>query len=210
MQRRHILLGLAGLPLISSCEYLHNRSDLDWTEDVLLPDGRVVTLKRHQEFRGPHQIGEPPSASAYWFEFTNSDTGQKVRWENKTGVSTLVLIISNKVPYLLLTPDFGANMYYYNYPNPDYILYKFNGIYWEYINIEKIPFKKIRVNMSFNFNGMRKEIERSNYHLKKEQTYNSFYQGSLKYIIDFNKMVEPQTFGKAGRNRGMVTLLNQD
>jgi hypothetical protein len=57
---------------------------------------------------------------------------------------------------------------------------------------------------------MRKEIERSNYHLKKEQTYNSFYQGSLKYIIDFNKMAEPQTFGKAGRNKGIIRLLNQN
>ena len=96
MQRRHILLGLAGLPLISSCEYLHNRSDLDWTEDVLLPDGRVVTLKRHQEFRGPHQIGEPPSASAYWFEFINPDTGENTRWESKLAISTLVLMMHEK------------------------------------------------------------------------------------------------------------------
>ena len=195
MQRRHILLGLAGLPLISSCEYLHNRSDLDWTEDVLLPDGRVVTLKRHQEFRGPHQIGKQPSASAYWFAFINPDTGENIRWESKLAISTLVLMIHKKIPYLLTSPTFGSVYQIFNYPNPPYILYMHINNEWKIIELENIPFKLVRVNMSYNLNDRRKNIEQSNYHLNKDQTYNSFYMGSLKYIINFNKMTKPQTFG---------------
>ena len=195
MQRRHILLSFAGLPLISSCEYLHNRSDLDWTEDVLLPDGRVLTLKRHQEFWGPHQIGKRPSASSYWFEFTNPDTGQKVRWESKLAIGTLVLMMHERKPYLLTHPTFGSVYQIFNYPNPPYVLYLYENHEWRTIKLESIPFKLVRVNMSYNLNDRRKDIEKSNYHLNKDQTYNSFYMGSLKYIINFNKMTKPQTFG---------------
>lgn len=48
-------------------------NSLNWTENVLLPDGRTVTLTRHQEFKGPHEPGQPPTTSAYWFEFVERE-----------------------------------------------------------------------------------------------------------------------------------------
>ena len=40
---------LAAILPLAAC----GNGGLKWTEDVLLPDGRTVTLTRYQEFKGP-------------------------------------------------------------------------------------------------------------------------------------------------------------
>ena len=35
---------------------------LRWREEILLPDGRVVTAVRYQEFKGPSEPLRPPTA----------------------------------------------------------------------------------------------------------------------------------------------------
>ena len=211
MQRRHILLGLAGLPLISSCEYLHNRSDLDWTEDVLLPDGRVVTLKRHQEFKGGHEIGEDPTESNYWFEFANPNNGEQIKWEQNDSphnLSGLVLFFEEGACYILTTPRFFAGLIKYNYPNPPYLLFKYNKNTWEMVPLDKIPIKTLRVNMSYDIKKIRSDIKEKGWHLSSEITLNSYYRGSaLPYLINFNKQKTPQVFGVGNRRIGIDFLV---
>jgi hypothetical protein len=103
--RRHlngacIVLLLLLTTALSACN--KSNAPLKWTEDVRLPDGRVVTLTRYQEFKGPHELGDTPSESDYWFEFKHPDTGEVVRWQSDRDLETLALMMDGKVPVLLL------------------------------------------------------------------------------------------------------------
>jgi hypothetical protein len=168
-------------------------SPLKWTEDVRLPDGRVVTLTRYQEFKGPHELGDTPSVSDYWFEFKHPDTGQVVRWQSNRDLRTMALMMDGKNPMLLTRPAFGSSMWTYNCPNPPYLLFKFDGA-WKQIPVTEIPVKRFRVNMTFGPSDSRREIRLSNYHLTAEQTSKS-YHNTASYIINFDLMKE-QTFDK--------------
>jgi len=173
-------------------------SPLKWTEDVRLPDGRILTLTRYQEFKGPRELGNPPTESDYWFEFKHPDTGQVVRWEWDRTLETLALMMNGKDPMLLVIPNFGGDEQH-NCPNPPYLLYRFEGG-WKEVSLEQIPVKRLRVNMTFVPSDSRAEIESSNYHLSAEQTSNSMYNRE-PFVINFSLM-RGQTFGiqNCGRN----------
>lgn len=180
-----ILVTISAL-LVGGCkkngEQLAN--PLRWTEDVRLPDGRIVTLTRYQEFKGPHEINNPPSESDYWLEFTNPDNGQKVRWsrEGQIHLRTVALLIKNGTPFLLTAPGIGNAWEYYKCPNPAYVLFSFKTE-WREVPIESIPFKTFRANMTRDTLSMRSSIQKSN-HLTADTTSNSFINGR-PYILDF-------------------------
>ena len=176
---------------VSACNAV---SPLKWTEDVKLPDGRVVTLTRYQEFKGPHELGDQPTDSDYWFEFKHPDTGQVVRWQSDRDLETLALLMDGAVPLLLVTPHFGTSFNRYNCPNPPYLLFRYESA-WKQISIDQIPVKKIQVNMTFAPRDSRKKIEASNFHLSAEQTINS-HHNYRSYLINFDLM-KRQTFGIA-------------
>lgn len=174
---------------LAACDKLG--TPLKWTEEVRLPDGRIITLTRYQEFNGWRDLGSPPTESDYWFEFRHPDTGQIVRWKWDRTLESLALMMDGRTPMLLVIPNFdGAEQH--DCPNPPYLLYRFTGA-WEQVPLAEIPVKRIRVNMTVGPSESRGLIERSKYHLTAEQTSNSMYSGR-PYIINFNLMKE-QTFG---------------
>ena len=138
---------------------------LKWTEDVLLPDGRTVTLTRYQEFKGPSEPFQPPSASYYWFEFTSPDTGKKVRWENNRDLATVALSINGKQPRLLTTPNFGG-IDRYRCPDPPYIAFRYVDGEWVRVPLTELALKVMRPNMTmWNVQKIRPYIEASHNHL---------------------------------------------
>jgi hypothetical protein len=181
-------------------------SPLKWTEDVRLPDGRVVTLTRYQEFKGPHELGAPPTESDYWFEFKHPDTGQVVRWQSDRDLSTMALMMDGKLPVLLVMPNFGG-VYRNNCPNPPYLLFKFDGA-WKQIPVTEIPVKRFRVNMTFGPTDSRREIKLSNYYLTAEQTSKSYHK-TMPYIINFDLMKE-QIFGIQNCGRETNWLVDKE
>ena len=65
---------------------IRGERSLTWMEEVKLPDGRVVTLTRHQEFRdADHDPGN------YWFEYADPDTKENVRFESTRAFATMAL-----------------------------------------------------------------------------------------------------------------------
>lgn len=191
MNRRHLWLAMGAMAIAVATGCSAKNAPLKWTEDVRLPDGRVVTLTRYQEFKGPHEVGETPTESDYWFEFKHPDTGQIVRWQSDRDLATLALMMDGTVPVLLVKPDFGSSMLRYNCPNPPYLLYRFEGA-WQQAPIGQIPVKRLRVNMTFAPNDRQKSIKASGFRLTADQT-NSSEHNHLPYIINFSLMTE-QTF----------------
>lgn len=167
---------------------------IKWTEDVLLPDGRVVTLTRYQEFKGPHEIGQPPTASDYWLEFKHPDTSELVRWQYGRDLGTVALMVSEGRPYLLVDPHFGSSRRDFNCPDPPYFLYRYENGSWERVDIKSIPVKKVSSNMSYTDEGDRNKIIKSNYRLTVAQTRERYVLTMQPWVMDFSNMPE-QTFG---------------
>jgi hypothetical protein len=174
---------------VVACE--RDDTKLKWTEDVLLPDGRTVTLKRYQEFKGPSEIGEPPSESHYWFEFKHPDTGEAVRWETKREPGTVALFIHQEGTMLLTAPRFGSGLEDFGCPNPPYLLYLHAGGNWDRVDIASIPIKRLRSNMTYAAGDRIAAIKAGDGHLGVDTTANSTYQFK-PWVMDFTNV--KQTF----------------
>jgi len=168
---------------------------LKWTEDVLLPDGRTVTLTRYQEFKGPSQPFQPPTESFYWFEFVNPDTGKKVRWENDRYLATVALSLSGATPQLLTSPNFSGS-HRFNCPDPSYLLYRYIEGRWVQVSLTDLVPIVITSNMtSFNVRYVRQFIEANHGYLSAANVAAhglSLFQGK---VIDLTTL-KAQTFGK--------------
>jgi hypothetical protein len=186
--RALIVLGLCFL--LASCN-VKNRP-LKWTEEVNLPDNRIIQLTRYQEFKGPHELGDTPSVSDYWFEFQHPDTAEKIRWESGRELTTLALVFVNRVTYLLTKPDFGG-VERFECPDPPYLLFAYLENKWERVPLSKMPVKKLRVNMTYDPDSERDKIRRGTNHLTAFVTSDSKFNGR-PFIINFGAMPE-QTFG---------------
>jgi hypothetical protein len=176
---------------------------LEWTEDVLLPDGRVVTLTRYQEFEGPHEIGDTPTESDYWFEFKHPDTGEIVRWESNRDLATLALLFDGETPLLLTRPNFGG-VHRRNCPNPPYLLFRYDAG-WHQVDLGTIAVRRIRVNVTASPKGRRELIRSSSNHLSVEKTQDSRHI-NRPYIINFDLMTK-QTFGPENCGRTVNYLV---
>jgi hypothetical protein len=182
-------------------------SDLTWTEDVKLPDGRVVTLKRWVEFKGAYAMGDTPNESKQRLEFKHPVTGETVKWENveDTGMlRTIALLLDNGTPMLLTEPNLGQDFHQFKCPNPPYLLFEYVAGQWRNRPLAQIPVKNLRSNVTSRPKQEREAIEFNKRHLTVEKTRDSYtyYKGVHKvpYIIKFDNM-PTQTFNDADCSR---------
>ena len=204
MKRIHLLAVICATAAIAACS--NESAPLKWTEDVRLPDGRVVTLTRYQEFKGWRNLGETPSVSDYWFEFKNPATGQVVKWKSDRDLTTLALIMNEKVPELLVMPNFGG-FDRKGCPNPPYLLYRYEELRWIQVPVDQISIKRLRVNMTFDPDAERQHIKAANYRLTVDQTGNSEHD-QRPFIINFALMTQ-QTFKAENCGRTLDWLIEK-
>lgn len=191
---------------------------LNWTEDVRLPDGRIVTLTRHQEFKGPYELGDSPTPSDNWLEFKHPDDGQVVRWRSElkvgervpfgdtlpelhpdyhAGLATIALMMDGKTPVMLVEPSWSGSRDLYNCPAPTYLLYRWGtGETWTLVPLGQVPLNRFHANLTSVDQDSRKLIEKSGFHLNADQTSSSKSGSGQSYIVNFALMKGPQTFGR--------------
>lgn len=192
---RHVVqivrIGLVVSPLLlAAC---NDGRSVTWTEDVQLPDGRTVTLTRHQDFEGPHELFQPQTPSDYWFEFTNPDTGQTVRWKSDQLLATRSLAIDDKVPALLTSPV-SSGFFKYQCPDPPYLAFQFVDGKWAAVPLTRIAHKIASQNMTYLFADVEPALAAHQYHLTAadiEDTLPAEYRGK---VIDLTSLSD-QTFG---------------
>ena len=172
---------------------------LKWTEDVKLPDGRVTTLTRYQEFRGTHELGAPPTESNSWFEFKNPETSATVRWQGTRELSTVALMMDGPTPLLLTMPNFSGPEKF-GCPNPPYLLFRFSGTTWQQVIPFAAPISILRVNMTFHPHDQRLNIVAAGYHLSAQQT-SSYSYDRMPFLINLEGMTK-QTFSQ--QNCGQI------
>lgn len=190
MKKYYLLAALAIAVFIALSAYFGN--DLEWTEDVRLPDGRIVTLSRSAEFKGgTAPFGKRQTESKQRFEFRDPESGKSVIWTNtKTEgrLRTLALGISNGKPWLLSTPAYGNDLYMYKCPGPPYLLFEYANGVWASKPLAQIPVKRIRANMTTNVLEASASITNGNIKLSADQTGNSYtnYEGMPVQTFDNN------------------------
>jgi hypothetical protein len=183
--------------LLTACG---NSSELTWTEDVKLPDGRVLTLTRWVEFKGPHGLGGRSTESSQQLEFKHPETGETVKWQSSMEqglLKTISLWLEHGRPLLLGEPAYGGDSHKFYCPNPPYLLYEYVGGQWRSKPLTQIPVKRIRANVTTHLLEMRQEIENNKRHLTAAQTSDShtYVHGVHRapYVIQFEGMPD-QTF----------------
>src|SRR5690606_29728783 len=97
---------------------------LRWTEDVVLPDTRVVTLKREQFF------DEGGFVAAHSFEFQHPTTHELVRWDTDGFFSLVALFLVQDVPHILVRPTFGGHNEQAGCPEPSMFIYRYEDAAW--------------------------------------------------------------------------------
>lgn len=185
-----LTLILIVVPLVGGCKKDEEQpaSPLRWTEDVRLPDGRIITLTRYQEFKGPHELGQPPGASNYWLEFHHPDTGNSIRWEQSSPpyLIPIALITKGKSSFMLTMPGVGMAWEAYKCPNPIYLLFKQdNGQGWSKVDLSELPDKNVIINLTYTPEEKRNEIEKSHQHLSVNQTINQT-NGGRRFELNFS------------------------
>jgi hypothetical protein len=169
-----------------------------WLEDVRLDDGRVVTLKRHQEFGGPHQIGQPPGLSDTWLEFKHPDTGKIVRWEEKGELSVDALRIDQGIPRLIVVPRSGALMRRHC-PAPPYLIFQYENGSWIEKPLAQMHGAIVKPNVTNDAGRWFEFTSGGNRHLTPEETAAGAHGHANGRRIDFGKLTS-QVYGMKGCN----------
>lgn len=186
------------LVLLAAC----SSGKLAWTEDVRLPDGRVLTLQRWAEFGGGSgHLGDPSIESQQGLEFKHPDTGEVVRWRTRRGtgefrmsidtpvpatfddgpdgiapgfLNTIAIWIDDGKPTLLGKPAYGDDMWRFHCPNPPYLLYEWAAGRWRSKPLNQIGIKGIRANLTTSPLNDRERIVQAHRKLDVAETSASY------------------------------------
>jgi hypothetical protein len=210
--RWSIVLAWACLLTLSACS-----DGLKWSEDVRLPDGRVVTLNRQVEFEGPTGgPGGPHTESFQRIEFVSPIDGDTVVWENRRPnamLGVVALWADGRRLRILTAPLYGGDEFKVGCPNPPYLVYEYSSGEWKPLAWNQIPRMAIRANVTTQPLYARALIERSRKHLTAEQTSNSLYTLANGFEVPYVVNLEPdikQSFASQNCDRKRNYLIRKD
>lgn len=188
-----LLASFAVLVFAAACS--PRQSVLKWTEEVRLPDQRVVVLEREQRF------DESDFVSSYWFEFKHPESGEQVRYENNKEFSTVELYLDRGAVHLVVTPTFATHFYEAGCPNPPYFVFRYENQRWNQVPLMQSSLKKISENVTVDPKRVRGEIKKRDYVIRVDQLLPmSQSVGPASHQVDLSK-IGSQIFGCPQRKR---------
>ena len=136
---------------------------LRWTEDVVTPEGQVVTLKRVQHFEKGDLVAQ------HSIEFQHPKTGQIIKWESDPYInfSLIALFFVDERAHILVSPRFGIDSERAGCPHPSVFIYKWESGRWEQIPYKDSPLAEIKSNATVDPKSDRERIQQSGYQLKR-------------------------------------------
>lgn len=153
---------LVAIPLTASCARVNS---IKWTEDVLLPDGRTVTLSRYEEFGGRYEPGQSPTTSAWGFEFLHPVSGQTVRFRGNHFFFPLGMFVWNAETYLVLRPWLGGSIFLEGCPKPSYVFAKHSTDSWKRVPYSDVPLRQLTQNMLHGATSYQAKIQERQFRL---------------------------------------------
>ncbi len=147
---RHSMVGLA-LIYLSACASAAGEKRIEWTEDVPLGDGRVIVLKRAEEYRQVVDAGAGVR-QGWLLEQTDISAelpqplGRRISWRGSLHPVVLDLQPDGAV-YLVGVPANGRAALEWKLPRHElYAVLRLNGDKWERTSMDQLP-TTVRVNL---------------------------------------------------------------
>jgi hypothetical protein len=145
----------------------------EWTDEVLLHDGRTIEVARDAHF---HYVGDSglfftQVPDQYGFTTKNPDTGKSLRWLGDRGFSAAVLDFWERTPYLVIISMYSyADLRPYGCPEIPYLFFRHDDAAgeWRQIAAKDFPPALLRANLRLKYRGdtrirfSPKEIEMDN------------------------------------------------
>lgn len=117
-----------------------------WQEEVLLHDGRTISVERWTDRDGRHEIGQRPPIKEQRLTFRLPGTEETVSWKvgycKEVGYADLLpllLDIVNETPYLVTRPVACLAYNKWKRPNPPYIVFRYTNNDWQQIELQELP-----------------------------------------------------------------------
>jgi len=168
--KRYLYWASAWLLLVSAgLYYLLSSNTFYWYEEAKQDDGSIVLVKKIESKNGLYSgwFGGQPGVNSYGYrfpkvEFTDPKTGETLRWDssrlaknvkNIKGKTTAyqlepyALHFYDQVPYLFTTFFPIASYYDWGCPIPPYIVWRWEGDYWQRIDLGEVPVRFRRRNL---------------------------------------------------------------
>jgi hypothetical protein len=146
--------------LFSSLVGCSSSSTLNWEESVLLPDGRILVLRRKQHFDKNDYL------SAHSFEFQHPTTNKTVTWQSDGFFSLVAIFLIGDVPHILLRPTFSVDTERAGCPYPVVLIYKLDDANWQQIPYAASPLREIHNNTTLDPKVDRGYIKASSFRLR--------------------------------------------
>ena len=149
MKQRSVAVALM-LCAVSSCAlaFLGLGNSMSWKEEVLLHDGSILVLERHYNLGGrPTLDSRERAAIDETVTFTLPGTNKAVSWKTDfrdsipepNGLNLLLVDIVGGMPYIATYPVGCIAYNKWKRPNPQYIVFKYEGGNWKHISLEEFP-----------------------------------------------------------------------
>lgn len=141
MKWKQIAGGLVVTMTLAGC---FGKQVYQWSEEVLLHDGRIIVIQRSMKSGYlPREIGQPPPESDYTLTFDGVD-GEKVIWDGGRGMFVpMILDVYGGVPFVVATGGQLISWREEGCPRPPYFFFKWTGNQWRRVTYDQFP-KSIR------------------------------------------------------------------
>jgi hypothetical protein len=136
-----------------------------WKEDALQNDGSIVVVKRWQDRRGRHEIGQEPPIGDQSIKFALPKSGKTITWRDEysqdvggANFTILALHILKNIPYLITNPAGCLAYNKWGRPNPPYVIFRYENNGWKQIKLMKLPDEFKELNLVIDSDNYEKEL----------------------------------------------------
>lgn len=135
-----VFFGLLGVPLIGGCA----PSEIKWTEEVKLHDGKIIQLKRRTETTAS---GFPVQHRGFFTYHEFCYAPMKIYWKSKPDYPPeLFDIVDGKAYAKVSLGRDCVRCMLHGYPETDALYFMWDGAAWKKISYEVFP-KQLRLNL---------------------------------------------------------------
>lgn len=153
----HVLVWMALIGLGGCASGRIAAHTMDWQEELLLHDGRIVIADRHYNLGGySTPASTERSAVNQTVTFTLPGTNQRIVWQTDfrdtvpepNSLNLLLFDVVNGIPYIATYPAGCIAYNKWQRPNPPYVLFKHEQGGWKRISMAEFPIELKKANVS--------------------------------------------------------------
>lgn len=136
-----------------------------WKEEVLQHDGSKIVVERTESYGGRREIGQSAPIREQEITFAIAPSKRKVSFKSeysedigRANFILLALHLLNGTPYIVAKPNLCLSYNKWGRPNPNYVIFKYDGTSWNRIALQDLPSEFSEINLVVNTKRDMKKI----------------------------------------------------